>query len=346
MLRRGTSDHPDRREGSITRRLGATWRLMLGVLRVRRVVAIVAALSLAAALVPLASSASARVSWPPRAWSIAASKVTIAVVAPKTLYGLELHGAIQTVNDASCSSVSAYYVRGKDSLNILEMQPVCSNIGIHLTIGSVQVGAHRATLIGCNPQFSPKCNPTIALGLIWNFGTRHGQTQVLWDGITRAQGIGLARSMAVVPRSRLSYYEAVDATVVTSKNPNCAYFTNCPSAIVATSDGHGHALIGIDSGPFGFDSCGQPGTVYLFKDTTLITSTLRLAPRAGVWPGPTPIRVVHTGEFAIKYPVAPSKAAPCSEYDGPASDTYVYRWNGKTFVVASGKLPKPPKVLT
>lgn len=343
MLHRGASDHPDRRRGPIARRFGETWGTVLGVLRARGAIAIVAVVPVAALLFPLASSASAGASWPPHAWSVAASKVTIPVLAPKTLYGLALHGAIQTEDSASCSSVTATYVHGKDSLSILEMQPVCSNIGIHLTIGSVQVGTHRAILIGCDPQFSTQCNPKIALGLIWNFGTHHGQVQVLWHGITQAQGIAIARSMAVVPRSTLSYDEAV----ISQKNLGCIGLVGgCPFAVATTSDGHGHALYAIDLRWQAGDACGAWGIVYFFEGRTLVTTTQSLAPRAGVWGGSGPVKTVATGRFAVRYPVAPSANVPCSLYGSAGTDTYVYRWSGKTFVVASGMLPKLPKVLT
>jgi hypothetical protein len=313
---------------------------VLGVLRVRRVLATVGVVSVAAALVVLASSASAVVSWPPHAWSVAASKVTIPVLAPKTLYGLELHGAILTEAGSQCQGVTAFYRHGTATLDISE-QTACGNIGAVGTIGYVKIGTHRAELYGCDPQFSSKCNPKLALGLMWTVGTVG--IDVEWRGMTRAQAIGLARSMAVVPRSSLSYDEAV----IAQKNLDCIGLVGgCSFAVATTSDGHGHALYAIDLRWQAGDACGAWGIVYFFENRTLLTTTQRLAPRAGVWGGSGPVKTVASGRFAVRYPVAPSANVPCSLYGSAGTDTYVYRWNGKTFVRASGTLPKLPKVLT
>jgi len=290
---------------------------------------------------PRASAAS---SWPPRTWSAAAHKAVISVLAPKSLSGLTLRrGVFVSPYEAHCQSVSANYTLGGQTLAIVELPPNCGNLGAVQTVGTVRVGSHLARILSCNPAASPGCRP-VPSQLVWSSG--HIEIDITWTGGLESRAIGLARSMAVVPRSRLSYLEALDESVVAAKNFYCPEFSSCPFAVASTTDGHGHDLIAVDLLHQGGTACSYPGIVYFFEGTSLKASTLSLAPRAGVWPGSRPLWADGTAKFAVRYQVTPSSNAICALWGSSGTDTYVYRWNGTRFVVASGALPRPPKVLT
>jgi len=288
--------------------------------------------------------ASAGTSWPPRTWSAAARKAVIPVLAPKALSGLTLRGAVfVSPYRAHCQSLSANYELGGESLDIVELPPNCGNLGAVQTVGTVRVGSHLAHILSCNPAASPGCHP-VPSQLVWTAG--HIEIDITWTGGLESRAIGLARSMVLVPRSRLSYLEALDESVVAATNFYCPEFSSCPFAVAATTDGHGHDLIAVDLLHQGGTACSYPGIVYFFEGTSLKASTLTLAPRAGVWPGSRPMWAVGIAKFAVRYQVTPSANAICALWGSSGTDTYVYRWNGTRFVVASGSLPAPPKVLT
>ncbi len=131
-------------------------------------------------------------------------------------------------------------------------------------------------ILSCNPAASPGCHP-VPSQLVWTSG--HIEIDITWTGGLESRAIGLARSMALVPRSRLSYLEALDESAVAAKNFYCLEFSSCPLAVAATTDGHGHDLIAVDLLHQGGMACSYPGIVYFFEGTSLKASTLSFAPR-------------------------------------------------------------------
>jgi hypothetical protein len=144
---------------------------------------------------------------------------------------------------------------------------------------------------------------------------------------------------------------AQDEATVASMYGDCRAFslTGCAFFVAQTSDGKGHVLYAIDLERDAGDSCAT-GVAYFFRGRTLLTSTPKLAPHAGV---ATPyaahhrpiIKAAGTSQFAVAYEVNRSARAICAEYGAGGSITYVYRWTGSKMLVLAGHPPPAPKAL-
>jgi hypothetical protein len=138
-----------------------------------------------------------------------------------------------------------------------------------------------------------------------------------------------------------------DQGVVNHLLGNCrAFALHCPFGATAwTWDGLGRGVLyAIDLRKTAGDSCGL-GVVYFFEGKRLITSTGKLAPHAAVAYTLHAVSSPGLLKFAVQYAVNPSKTAFCVQYGSAGTDTYVYGWNGHEMILASGRPPRPPKVL-
>jgi hypothetical protein len=163
-------------------------------------------------------------------------------------------------------------------------------------------------------------------------------------------GSACAAAAAAGPAAAVTASESVirhDEGVVSGLWRDCMAFypTGCPFGhAVSTSDGRGGSLYAIDLEKTGGDSCSL-GEVYFFDGERLIADTAKLAPHAQVEYGSREVSAAGTAKLAVKYAVNPSSHAFCSQYGSAGSDTFVYRYNGRTMIRMSGTPPRSPRVL-
>ena len=139
-----------------------------------------------------------------------------------------------------------------------------------------------------------------------------------------------------------------DQGVVDRRWGNCAAFAlhGCPFGAPAwTWAGRGReVLYAIDLRKTAGDSCGL-GAVYFFDGRRLIGATTELAPHGAVAYTAHAVSSPGPLKFAVRYAVNPSASALCVQYGSAGTDTYVYVWSGRRMTLASGRPPRPPRVL-
>ena len=316
------------------------------------------AVGTAVVCLPIATFASAALPTtspaPQIAWREAAGIAKMTIFEPKALFGLTLSQPYVSVSRfkggrTSASSWSRAYSHGRSSLSITEASSGnCGNLGEVALVEKVRIGSSIASVWGC-PRSLPDCRHAVPSEITW---TARGTFIFMdWLSITLNHVIDLARSMTPVPRPPTikpgkpnGPDETADASYVLSHNMECSGYPTCPLVFQEESDGRGGDLVAVDllsSGPTCYTAFG---TTYFFDDTTYLTSTASLAPRAGV-ARHRPVWAAGRGQFGVNFPVSYSSNVPCSEYGILGVDSYIYMWNGATMVVVYGQRPKAPQSL-
>jgi hypothetical protein len=176
-----------------------------------------------------------------------------------------------------------------------------------------------------------------------------------------------------LPGSRSTAFEAKDKSYVATKLDDCYPFTpdhRCGPwelQVAYASDGSTGTLYAVTALQTTGDSCYR-SSVWFFDNATPIPLSSDLLPPDvvattdpdGVDPEAPDLSntvsfvdgtaaAAGRAEFAIPYavslPVMPGSMVSCADVGHAGTDTYVYRWNGRTMTYVSGEPPTPPLVI-
>jgi hypothetical protein len=278
---------------------------------------------------------------------------------PEALFGLVLTQPYVTISPVSsgpykCQFLYASYLHGRSGLSMI--QASSADLGEVALLERVKIGTSVASVWGC-----ANCAHPVPTEMTWTTAATHRGRSKLpgtfvvisgWSNLTLNHVIDLARSMTAValpPVAKVSKPngadETTDAHYVLSRNKDCPGYPSCALVFLKVSDGHGRVLIAVDLVYLGPTCYTGIGTTYFFLGTRYLASTMSLAPRTGVAPS-EPVWVNALGQFGVNYPVSSAFDDVCADRGDLGVDSYIYKWNGTTMVVAFGQEPKDHEAIS